>query len=123
MRPPAPLTIIAALLLCCAVFVQRANSQATPKNNSNATISGKVVIKGKPAPGVVVGVRSSRPAQFDPTYKATTDHDGNYHVADVPAGSYQIAPVAPAFVISEGNNLRSQMVVISEGENVEGIDF
>jgi hypothetical protein len=123
MRPPAPLTIIAALLLCCAGFVQRANSQTTPKNNSNATISGKVAVKGKPASGIIVGVRSSRPSPFDPTYKATSDQEGNYHVVDVAAGSYEIAPVAPALVISEGNNLRGQMVVISEGENVEGIDF
>jgi hypothetical protein len=124
MRPPAPLAIISALLLCCAAFGQRANSQTTTaKNNPNAIVSGKVVIKGKPAPGIVVGVRSSRPTQFDPTFKATTDQDGNYRITDVPAGTYEIAPVAPAFVISEGNNLRSQMVLINEGENVEGIDF
>lgn len=124
MRLPAPLAIISALLLCCAAFGQGANSQTTTaKNNPNAIVSGKVVIKGKPAPGIVVGVRSSRPAQFDPTFKATTDQDGNYRITDVPAGTYEIAPVAPAFVISEGNNLRSQMVLINEGENVEGIDF
>src|SRR2546426_2761945 len=117
MRPPASLAIISALLLCCAAFGQRANSQTTTaKNNPNAIVSGKVVIKGKPAPGIVVGVRSSRPAQFDPTFKATTDQDGNYRITDVPAGTYEIAPVTPAFVISEGNNLRGQMVVINEGE-------
>src|SRR2546421_4145130 len=125
MRPPAPLAIISALLLsCCAAFGQRASSQtATAKNNPNAIVSGKVTIKGKPAPGIVVGVRSGRPSQFDPTFKATTDDDGKYRIADVPPGSYEIAPVAPALVISEGNNLRGQMVVIGEGENVEGIDF
>jgi protocatechuate 3,4-dioxygenase beta subunit len=124
MRSPAPLAIISALLLCCAAFSRPAHSQTAPaKNNSNATVSGKVTIKGKPAPGVVVGVRSSRPAQFDPTFKATTDQDGNYRITEVPAGSYAIAPVAPAFVISEGNNLMGQMIVIGEGENVEGIDF
>jgi len=124
MRLPLPLGIISALLLCCAGFCPRANSQtAPPKKNPDATVSGKVTIKGKPAPGVVVGLRSSQPAQFDPTFKATTDQEGNYRITDVPAGSYVIAPVAPSFVISEVNSARGQTVVITESENVEGLDF
>jgi uncharacterized GH25 family protein len=118
------LAIISALLLCCAGFCPRANSQTKPaKTNPDATVSGKVTIKGKPAPGVVVGLRSSQPAQFAPTFKATTDQDGNYRVSDVPTGSYEVAPVAPSFVISDVNNSRGQTVVITEAENVEGIDF
>jgi len=124
MRPPAPLAIIPALLLCCAGLCPRANSQTKPaKKNPDATVSGKVTIKGKPAPGVVVGVRSSQPAQFDPTFKGTTDQDGSYRVDGVPGGRYEVAPVAPALVISEVNNSRGRTVVITEGEHVEGIDF
>ena len=124
MRPSAPLAIISALLLCCAGFCSGANSQTKPpKKNVEATVSGKVTIKGKPAPGVVVGMRSSQPAQFDPTFKATTDQEGNYRVTDLPAGSYEVAPVAPAFVISDPNNSGGQTVVITESENVEGINF
>jgi hypothetical protein len=124
MRLPLPLGIISALLLCCGGFCPRANSQTTPpKKNTDATVSGKITIKGKPAPGVVVGLRSSQPAQFDPTFKATTDQEGNYRITDVPGGSYVIAPVAPSFVISEVNSSRGQTVVITESENVEGLDF
>jgi uncharacterized GH25 family protein len=124
MRSPAPLAIIPALLLCCAGFCQRANSQTKPaKKNPDATVSGKVTIKGKPAPGVVVGIRSSQPAQFAPTFKATTDQDGTYRVSDVPAGSYNVAPVAPALVIADVNNSSGQALVLTEGEQVEGIDF
>ncbi len=124
MRPSAPLAIISALLLCCAGSCPRANSQTkTAQKSIDATVSGKVTIKGKPAPGVVVGLRSSQPAQFDPTFKATTDQDGKYRVSDVPTGSYEVAPVAPAFVISDVNNPRGQTVIITESENVEGIDF
>ena len=118
------MAIIPALLLCCAGFCQRANSQTKPaKKNPDATVSGKVTIKGKPAPGVVVGMRSSQPAQFDPTFKAITDQDGSYRVSDVPAGSYNVVPVAPALVIADVNNSSGQTVVITEGEHVEGIDF
>jgi 5-hydroxyisourate hydrolase-like protein (transthyretin family) len=121
MRLPVP-AIISALLLCCACFCQRANSQ-TAKTDSKATISGKVTLKGKPAPGVVVGLHLSEPGQFDPTFKATTDQDGKYRIAEVPQGKYVIAPVAPAFVIANVNNLGGQSVIVNEGENIEGIDF
>jgi hypothetical protein len=71
----------------------------------------------------VVCLRSSRPEQFGPTFKATTDQDGKYQISDVPAGSYLVAPVTPAFVIADVNNSNGQTVVITEGENIEGIDF
>ena len=124
MRLPLPLGIISAFLLCCAGFCPRANSQTTnPKKNPDATVAGKVTLKGKPAPGVVVGLRSSQPTQFDPTFKGTTDQEGNYLITDVPGGSYVIAPVTPSFVVSEVNSSRGQTVVITESEKVEGIDF
>jgi hypothetical protein len=82
-----------------------------------------VTIKGKAAPGIVVGLRTSQPATpYEPSSRATTDQEGRYRLADVPAGTYQVAPAAPAFVVSDINS-RSQTVVILEGENVEGIDF
>lgn len=116
--------IISALLLCCACFCPRANSQTGPaKTDLAATVSGKITLKGKPAPGVVVGLRSSEPAQFDPILKATSDQDGRYRITDVPAGTYLIAPVAPAFVLSEVNNSIGQTLIINKSDNIEGIDF
>lgn len=121
MRLPVP-AIISALLLWCACFCERANSQ-TAKTDSKATISGKVTLKGKPAPGVVVGLRLTEPAQTDPTFKATTDQDGKYLIAEVPQGKYVIAPVVHAFVTANVNNFDGQSVIVKEGENIEGIDF
>ncbi len=60
---------------------------------------------------------------FDPSYKATTDQDGNYVIIDVPAGSYEVMPVAPAFVIGDLKNPRGQTVILGEGERVENINF
>src|SRR5688572_1267182 len=121
MRLPVP-AIISALLLCCAAFCERANSQ-TAKTDSKATVSGKITLKGKPAPGMVVGLRLTEPAQFDPTFKATTDQDGKYRIAEVPQGKYIIAPVVLAFVIANVDNSGGQSVIVNEGENIEGIDF
>jgi 5-hydroxyisourate hydrolase-like protein (transthyretin family) len=122
MRLPARLSIILTLLFCGACLCQRANSQTKPKN-ADATVSGKVTLKGKPAPGIVVGIRLSQAEQSSPTFKATTDQDGVYHISNVPSGNYWVAPVAPALVISDVNNSRGQAVIITESENVDGIDF
>src|SRR5687767_14599236 len=121
MRLPVP-AIISALLLCCACFCPRANAQTT-KTDAKATIAGKITLKGKPAPGVVVGLRLSEPGQFDPTFKATTDQDGKYRIAEVPQGRYVITPVAPALLIANADNSHGQSVIVNEGENIEGIDF
>src|SRR5205807_1853484 len=118
------LAIITALLLCCTAFSQRVQSQTGPaKKNAEATVSGRITIKGKPAPEVVVGLRLTRSSQFDSPFKATTDQDGKYRITDVPAGSYQVAPVALAFVISDVNHSWGQSLVITEGDKVAGIDF
>ena len=124
MRLPVPLTIISALSLCFGLFCQRGNAQTgSTTKNADATISGKVTSKGKPAAGVVVGLRLSEPNQFDSTFKATSDQEGKYRITSVPRGSYYVAPVAPAFVISDVNKSSGQSLVITEGDNVEGIDF
>src|SRR5882672_6410550 len=120
------LAIIPAVLLCWVSFCQRAHSQTGPaKKNSDANVSGRITIKGKPAAGVVVGLRLSQydPARADSSLKATTDQDGKYRITDVPAGSYQVTPVAPAFVISDVNKSWGQSLIITEGDNISGIDF
>ncbi len=113
--------IAAALLICSAGFCERARSQTkTPKKGS---VAGKVTIKGKPASGIVVGLRISEyGSPYEAPLKATSDQDGKYRVNDVPAGSYQVYPIAPAFVNSNTQSTR-ELVILSEGESVEGIDF
>jgi uncharacterized GH25 family protein len=120
------LTIILALLLCCVGFGRRAHSQtAQAAKNATATVSGRVTIKGKPAPEVTVGLRTGQyeGRSSDSTFKATTDQDGKYRIVDVPAGSYQVAPAAPVFVISDANKPFGQSLIITEGDNIAGIDF
>jgi hypothetical protein len=56
---------------------------------------------------------------FDPSYKATTDQDGNYLILDVPTGSYEVMAVAQAIVIAVLKNPRGQIVVLGEGESVD----
>jgi hypothetical protein len=122
--------IILALSLSCAGFCPVAKSQPNPQNKTSkkapGSVSGRITVKGKGKGGIVVGVRTGEfGPQMGPLLKAVSDQDGNYRITDLPAGTYQVAPVAPAFVISDFNSFgpRGKSLILSEGENVEGIDF
>lgn len=109
-----------ALVLCGTASSLAAQTPAAPKKSPGAIISGKVTIKDKPVPGIVVGLRVSQAmTPYEPTYQSTTDQDGTYRISDVPPGSYSVFPVAPAFVTTN----RVQTVVLTESESVDGIDF
>lgn len=125
MKLPAHAMILFLLLLSAGSLSELANSQTKSESKlAEATVSGKVTIKGKPAAGIVVGMRLSRPDEFSSTYKAKTDQEGVYRITKVAGGSYFVTPVAPAFVIAgSGNETLGQSVIITEGENVDGIDF
>src|SRR5450432_3396866 len=122
MRSLTHYAVSLALVLFTASFLI-AQTPATATKVPGAIVTGKVTIKGKAAPGIVVGLRVGQPStSFEPTYKGTTDPDGKYRISDVAPGSYEVAPVAPAFVVSDQANSR-QTVVLAEGESVDGIDF
>ncbi len=125
MKVSSHVLVLPALLLSVACLSQRANSQARTESKSvDATVSGKVTIKGKPAPGIVVGMRMTRPDELSTTYKAKTDQEGVYRINRVASGSYLVAPVAPAFVMAGSANYpQGQSVIINESENVDGINF
>jgi hypothetical protein len=116
-----------ALTLGYLGYYSAAQSQTKPiKKTLTGTVSGRITIKGKGAPGVVVGLRTGEfTSQPGPLFKATTDQDGKYRIIDVPAGNYQVGPIAPAFVISDvpTYGLRGRGLVITEGEAIDGIDF
>lgn len=94
-----------------------------------ATVSGRVTIGSQPAAGVEVLLTSSDPAVLNsnppPPISATTDADGRYKLSSVPAGSYRITAYAPAWVAKvEGNQgWLGRTLSVSDGENVENIDF
>jgi protocatechuate 3,4-dioxygenase beta subunit len=123
--------IILVLSLGAGFF--SANSQTKPAVKPSS-VSGRVTIHGKSAPGVIVGIRQTErtPAQ-GPALKATTDQDGNYRIKDVPPGKYQVGPMSPVYVepnpssadgrgSSQGRG-KEKSLMLGEGEDVSGIDF
>ncbi len=94
-----------------------------------ATVSGRVAIGSQPAAGVEVMLSSSDPVVLNsnppPPISAQTDADGRYKLMNVSAGSYRILAYAPAYVAkTEGNqSWIGRTLSVSEGENIENIDF
>ena len=115
---------IACIFLIFSVAVI-AHAQTTPAKEPGATITGKVTIKGKGAPGVIVTLRtnemSSSGRQFSGP-KGVTDDEGNYRIINVPAGSYRAIPVAKTFVPAEEAD-REKAIIVNKNDTIDHIDF
>ena len=117
-----PAALLALLSLTASVFAQTAARQTTKA--PRGTVSGRITIKEKPAAGVVIGLRrSDNFMPFEPYQKATTDQEGVYRITNVAAGTYEVVPSAPAYVMADVKESRSKSVIVGEDENIEGINF
>ena len=114
---------VPAVLLTVFSLAVTLSAQSTTVPAAKAprgSVSGRVTIKDKGAAGVAVSLRKNEMNPYEQYLKATTDHDGFYRIANVPAGSYEVMPSAPAFVLAEQ---RTKAVVIGEDDTVENINF
>ena len=113
--------IVCVLIILSAAVL--AHSQTVPVKEATGVISGKVTVKGKPAAGIVILVRQNNVNYSGPTssYKGATDLNGEYRIANVPAGNYSVVPLAPAFVDTSINPQRT--LLLNKGETIEHIDF
>lgn len=117
-----PTVLLTILSLPTSLWAQAAPQQPTKAPRSS--ISGRVTIKEKAAIGVVVSLRKTDQRNpFELALRAATDQDGNYRIANVPPGSYEVTPSAPAFVPSDSKEQRSKPVLVGEDENIENINF
>jgi len=117
--------VVLALSLCSSGLLLPANSQ-TPKKPLTGNVSGRITLHGKGTAGIIVGVRNSDfSPQPPPAIKATTDADGNYRITGIPAGSYQVSPMAPAYVVTDlmATRERGRTLLLAEGEDVQDVDF
>ena len=117
--------------ISCVLFVLStviiAQAQTAPAKISGATITGKVTIKGKGAPGVaVVLVINADGRQRTTRYRAFTDDTGTYRITNVPPGNYRAETAAPGFVaVAEFSSPfgKSTTLLINKDETVENINF
>lgn len=113
---------IAGTLVIFCIFVC-ASAQTTPAKDPPATITGKVTLKDKGVAGVVVALRKNNESYSSDSnnLRAVTDSEGEYRIADVPAGNYQIIPFAPGFAASVERN--GQSLIVNKGATIEHLDF
>ena len=97
-----------------------AHAQSTDtKTKGTASISGRVTIGDKPAPGILVIASIHNEAG-----RSTTDADGEYRIDGLNAGRFVVIPVAPRFVVPVSSITQSGTPVnLHSGEAVDGIDF
>lgn len=113
--------IIAPIL---AVSATKLNAQ-TPdvKTKPTGSVSGRLTIGEKPAPGILVVVSSGNSSMT--MAQTTSDADGNYRIGGLAPGPINVMPVAPVYVVP-ANAMFGQggrVVNLSANEAVEGIDF
>src|SRR6266550_125391 len=115
-------TLVLILLLPAAAATLSAQSTAPPmaQPTNTGVISGQVTLKAKPAPQVTMVMKGDGNSAIplpNVQLKTSTDANGVYRLTGLPAGSYWVKPVTPAFVEV------SRKVTIDDGETAEGIDF
>src|SRR5437773_4646034 len=116
----------AILILAISLCVFHSSVSGGQSNAGNlspgGTVSGTVTIKGRPAGGIIVGLRQSQPSSPDTQMlRSKTNQDGAYKVTDVPPGTYEVSLSVPAYVVSDA--AQGMTVVITAGETVNGIDL
>ena len=117
-----PAVFLTLLSLTGSLCAQSTTKQ--PAKVPRGSVSGRVTIKDKGVPGVVVGLRKGEGivTPLEPYLRATTDQDGFYRIANVAPGNYSISPSAPAFV-GVLKDPKFKNVLLGEDENIEGINF
>jgi protocatechuate 3,4-dioxygenase beta subunit len=114
------LILISALIVCLAGTALAQTPDA--KSKATGSVSGRVTIGDKPAPGIVVVAGGMN--QSSVTAQATSDADGHYRIGGLVAGQISITPAAPLYVLpSSPMTGSSKVVTLSSGEAVDGIDF
>lgn len=119
--------ILLGLAFACVLFLTATCFAQGPESGS---IAGKVLLDGKPAPGVIIVATpdSSNPARMvermlkpSSAPKATTDSEGRYRIEGLRAGKYDVA-VSSRVLVSAGASGHENEVTITDGA-VEDIDF
>lgn len=113
-------TIAGILVIFSAAVFARA--QVVQPTEPTATISGKVTIKGKAAPGIFIGLRLNYNNNREFTrFKAVSDNEGKYRIERITPGTYAVIPITPAYIFEE--NKAERVLNVATGETIENVDF
>ena len=114
------LILIAPILVLSGTCLSAQTPEAKAK--PNGSISGRVTVGEKPAPGILVVVGGQ--GSSTPVAQATSDAEGNYRIGGLAAGQVNVSPVAPVYVVPANAMFgQGRVVNLAANEAVEGIDF
>src|SRR6266478_10170136 len=114
------LVLILLLPAAAATLSAQSNAPPTAQPTNTGVIRGQVTLKAKPAPQVTMVLQGDGDSAVplpNGQLKTITDANGVYRLTGLPAGSYWVKPMTPAFVEM------SRKVTIVDGETAAGIDF
>lgn len=99
-----------------------------PARVGTASISGKVLLDGKPAAEMLVILSKHEqvsPAQVTPPPRTTTDANGQYRFSGLSAGKYFVNVAAPGYINSkrQGEWEAGSSLSLADGETIENVDF
>src|SRR5262249_55464171 len=136
---PNLLDLFSTLSISLLIAVSQSNAQTPQRDNRprTASISGRVMVAGKPAVNAAVTITETdlksdgvvAPAGLDNripfSAKARTDGDGRYLVTGLTEGRYVVSAVLKAFIGTDrsADPTLSRTVTLDEGEAREKVDF
>lgn len=77
---------ITAIVLACQSFNLASGQTGDAKTKPSASVSGRITIGDKPAPGISVSAVLNSNTGENVLAQTTSDSEGNYRSADCPAG-------------------------------------
>ena len=128
MRPFSRTFVLVATLAASVTISPRDALAQESRKEPSGSISGTVMLGDRPVPRAVVLLTSSN-SGFSPNrplpLRATTDEEGRYRFTAVQAGTYNLGPSTPAFVLPTETPFGQpgKSVTLAEGEQVDGMDF
>ena len=115
-------TILFFFVILCTPLSDVKPQTVANKKTATASISGTVTLKGKGTAGIAISVFSAnRGNSRSAIYQVKTDQEGHYRISNVLAGSYEVSPNAPGFVVSMRSG--SAAIIVAEGETIEDVNF
>jgi len=116
------INLFAAILWLAAAVISIQAQEAAP-NKPTGSISGRILVDGKPKAGLVVELLATDTRRA--IAKATTTKSGKYVLTNVASGTYDVSPSTPTLVVpQQGSSGQSgRTVTIEPGESIKGIDF